>query len=499
MNWPPLSSETSKELARIIQEAVQQKPKNLLEHVAAELQAASGWDTASYEKRFEECKRIPRKYVLEDRCPSGQNPFVWVPMRYSDETILEQLRREARDFSAAVLGCVPVSREALLNHARVAYPELAYFPEGSEGQRRADSALLAVYLTLTGAAVDTARDHPEMDGPLLLWARERLQQGLQKSGELLDALVICALLGLLEYSEGFCAAYGEGGVVASEAVLRALRRSPGALPSFRRLPSHLQTLAEAVRSTSLPFEDFLAAEAIPAHLASVKENLGPLESGVTFLLCSLAIERVVAAAVAPPGQGSRVELVKLGAQAVAAVEKYSAQKAYELFLKKRAEQVEWRLIRDNALQRAVVRVCCMAGLETKEEWDEVEAAMKHLSETEREVFQREVGQKDGTPGGPAAEKGPTFVLAGASLYLRRARLNPFAEALFPGPALKVLVRILEEATRSYASSKERVLRLSLYALASFAEKYTGNGATSFEDVFFLLEETPAGIAVRVTG
>ncbi|CAE7638107.1 unnamed protein product [Symbiodinium sp. CCMP2592] len=64
--------------------------EDLFGFVIAEFQKKSTLDPSEFEAHFLECKRQSRTYVLEDRCPANEDPMVWVPMRYNDDTILKQ-------------------------------------------------------------------------------------------------------------------------------------------------------------------------------------------------------------------------------------------------------------------------------------------------------------------------------------------------------------------------------------------------------------------------
>merc|ERR1740117_1651642 len=103
MNWPPLTPECSRSVGDAIRDAVDKKPKDLLEHVARYMEEMSKLDPAEFEKHFETCRREPRSYKLEERCPASQDPMAWVPMRYSDDTIRLTLEQRALDLVAEIV------------------------------------------------------------------------------------------------------------------------------------------------------------------------------------------------------------------------------------------------------------------------------------------------------------------------------------------------------------------------------------------------------------
>ncbi|CAE7446481.1 unnamed protein product [Symbiodinium necroappetens] len=77
--------------------------EDLFGFVIAELERKSTLDPNEFEAHFLECKRQSRTYVLEDRCPSNEDPMVWVPMRYNDDTILLKQQRLAHELWMDVL------------------------------------------------------------------------------------------------------------------------------------------------------------------------------------------------------------------------------------------------------------------------------------------------------------------------------------------------------------------------------------------------------------
>ena len=67
MNWPPLHTETSEVLALVLKDVVTTRPRDLFECTAQLLQEKSGLNPTAFQEHFDECKRKPRVYELEER------------------------------------------------------------------------------------------------------------------------------------------------------------------------------------------------------------------------------------------------------------------------------------------------------------------------------------------------------------------------------------------------------------------------------------------------
>eukprot|EP00442_Polarella_glacialis_P059126 CAMPEP_0115152920 /NCGR_PEP_ID=MMETSP0227-20121206/66427_1 /TAXON_ID=89957 /ORGANISM="Polarella glacialis, Strain CCMP 1383" /LENGTH=145 /DNA_ID=CAMNT_0002563579 /DNA_START=26 /DNA_END=459 /DNA_ORIENTATION=- len=133
MNWPALTPECSQAIAEVLKDVVQKRPKDLFEHVANQLQERSGLDREQFKASFEGYKRQPQTYVLEDRCPQDEDPLIWVPMRYNDDTILQKLRSRCVDLLQDVLSKEPLDNgRALFDNALVTFPELMYLRNSPE-------------------------------------------------------------------------------------------------------------------------------------------------------------------------------------------------------------------------------------------------------------------------------------------------------------------------------------------------------------------------------
>lgn len=501
MNWPGLSPECTHELATALSEACQLKPKDLFEHVAKKLQdratELSGVGPDDFRSHFEECKRTARTYALEEFCPPEQDPLTWVPMRYNDETIFQILRSSALQIIADILSSEPVPDFGkLVPLAKAALPELAYL-RGTAEEITALQALRVVYLGLSGACEsgldDSLEDADVMYsfrcGPVLHLVRD-ICAPLRRREELVEALIIVSLFRALGASEVFRDRFGGGAASPEMAMRNAIDTEPECLPSYQRLKERSQELVLAALQAWFPIDMLVSAEAVPAHLAKVKDLLLPQDMGVEFFMASLAVDHAVRHRSSTVADES-VDLLRLASQTVGNVEKYAAPRAYEIYLKRRAERQSWRLAREDLQQRATIRLCCAMGLEDGEAWSAMGEAFSALSEREREALKVELGRKDGIAEAPA------YILDGSDAFLAQAYQN---DEIALESAVKLLARILEDASRNFDKSlKHKVVRLCLVGLPARARSFRMEGI-HFEDLAFTLEETgPGEVHVRVAG
>jgi len=496
MHWPPLDPDTSKAIADVLADVVKSRPAELLEYVAQKLQERSGLEPGAFEAHFEECKRKPRTYVLEEVCPAGQDPFLWVPMRYNDDTILLLLKERAMEMVTDILSQEPLEDGGTLaGRARVAFPELLYL-RGAPEEAVAIQMLRAVSLVCSSCqnVLEQDSDANGMDDadPMLSFhcaafvacARELLLEQMSENGAALavEALIVCCLLRVIGRHAGFQERYGGGLAVPELAVGHALEQEAQSLPSFHRLGDAQRQLVASALQACFPFEQLLSTELVPASLARVKDLMVPCEGGVLFLTAVVAVEHMVQCRTVLVSDGV-IDSVRLGAACLSAVEKYSAGRAYELFLKKRAERYSWRLVRDDLMQRATIRLCCLAGMEDADAWGEMLMVVEELPDAEKDVLKMELGRKDGIA------DVPVYAPIGAAALLIAAQKNT-SVGLASGVA--ALCRVLGAASRTFDRSlSHRVVRLQLKSLAARAQKHT-QGGRPFEETPFTLEEQGQG-------
>eukprot|EP00931_Biecheleriopsis_adriatica_P021137 TRINITY_DN13913_c0_g1_i1.p1 TRINITY_DN13913_c0_g1~~TRINITY_DN13913_c0_g1_i1.p1 ORF type:complete len:514 (+),score=131.01 TRINITY_DN13913_c0_g1_i1:76-1617(+) len=493
MNWPALTPECSQAIAEVLKDAVQQRPKDLFGMVAAELERKSGIDPAEFANFFAECKQKPRKYVLEDRCPAEENPFDWVPMRYNDDTILHKLQNDASELFADIMSTeeLPSGRE-LFDRASQAYPELSYLRDSPQEVEAMENlrGLALCCSGFPGALEEESGGLSMLEdadasltfrcASLLAGVREHLltpvafasQEGMMSSIEKLEALMVFQVLCFIGQNQNFRQHYGftsdqDPQVVAVAAVDNFIE----AVPSFGRLPQASKVLIKSVLQAYVPFCWLLHAEALPVHFLSQKEWIAKTEGGLLFALAAAALQYIPSQRTvqAPP---ETQDLIRVVGTCLPNVEKNSASRAYELYLRKRAERHQWRLMRDDFMHRSIIRLCCMVGIEKTSTWNEIEALVESLSDKEKQVLKSELGEKDGI----ACVSG--YVLTGISKLLAQVFNN---ERLNLRSGVRLVIRLLEALVQSYDGTGMPVIQVDLEALIARARDYSGGP---------LLEDTP---------
>jgi len=486
---------------------VHKKPKDLFEYVAQALQDQSGLDPAEFEAYFEECRRKPRTYVLEDRCPAGQDPLTWVPMRFNDDTILLTLQQRAAELTSEILSALPIEdTKGFLDRATVAFPELMYVrdqPSETVSSQRtyhsvelfAFQSLRAVYLACTGcegaALDDEAVEFSFQCDGLAKEARAQVRQGVRDEATL-ETLIVLLILRALGSRETFQKAYGGGHAQAEKAALHAIEHDAGAIPSFSRLTAQQKTLVTSCLEAFFPLHMLVAAEAVPGHFLQVKESLVPEEGGLSLFSCAMLVDNLVHMR-SSLMTDEYVDLARLGAQSLIAVEKYSAPRSYELYLKKRAERHAWRIVRDDLFMKAIVRICCLSGREDTDFWNQMLNVCEELPDHEKEVLKVELARKDG------CAESPVYVLLGAGKFLEAASGDD-ATAGMPS-ALVLLARVMEDASRHFHRAlghNQRMVNIDITGLAKRAKEQ--GGGVPFEDTPFTLKESgPCAVVVELAG
>lgn len=396
-----------------------------------------------------------------------------------------------------ILAKEPVMQfEQLTDTLQVAYPELAYLRDSGE-QIFSMQVLRAVYLAGSGVSEWLLENALEDRSVVfsyrcqhLLANLRRFLQPLGAGPSFLEGVLYCVLFRVLGTNEGFRQRFGRSCSQPEQVVLQAIEHERHVLPSFQRLSEKYQELVMATLQAWFPLELLVNAEAVPAHLTKIKDQLLPLEGGVEFFLCALALEHAARHRSADVSSET-ADIVRLAGQAIASLDKYAAPRAYELYLKRRAERMHWRLPREDHLQRAIIRLACAQGIEESEAWSEMMAAVEGLTDREKEAVQVELGVKDGL------SEAPAYVLEGGGLFLAEAYEN---DQVPLESGVKMLARILEDASRTFGTSlKHKVVRLSLEGLPARARAFRV-GDVGFEDLAFTLEEkSPGEVAVRVAG
>mmetsp|Transcript_63318 Transcript_63318/g.151051 ORF Transcript_63318/g.151051 Transcript_63318/m.151051 type:complete len:497 (+) Transcript_63318:158-1648(+) len=485
MNWPPLSPECSDAIAAVLRDVVRTKPSNPLDQVAQKLQQLSGLDPAAFEEGFNECKARPRMYVLEDVCPPNADPYSWVPMRYNDDTILDMLAQRVADVVADVLSPEMVTDFAgFMQRVNIAFPEASYL-RGSPQAVLFAQTFRAFYLVASGSpqVIENLDDeNPELafSCPRLVeWGRSQVHEMSRSVEWMVEALAVGCLLRVVAQNPSFQQRLGGSSTSPDIALLHALSNAPEAMPSYVRLTEDGKRVVVASLQVQFPIRLLFTTEAVPYHFQRVKDVLASFEGGLPYVLSIMAIEHVAHLRMATVSD-EEIDIKRICVQSLEAVEKRQASRAYELLLKKRAERQSWRLVRDDYLMRAVIRLCCFAGLDGKQQWGEMQIAVEKLSPSEQEILKSELGRKDGL------SEVPCFVLHGANAFMTAAMDNA---NVGQSGAIKLLVRVLLELQQQHKSVSASVIDVKLSGLVALCRSYTD--AAPLDEMPFVVE--PSGV------
>eukprot|EP00971_Amphidinium_carterae_P033447 658797-Amphidinium_carterae.1 len=356
MNWPTLSQECTDAIAAALRDVVNVKPRNPLEHVAKHLQDRSGLDSSQFEEYFNECKARPRTYILEDTCPPNADPYVWVPMRYNDETILGVLAQRVADVVADILSRDLVDNfKDMLPKADAAFPEIAYLRGSPEALLFAQT-FRALYLVTSGCpmVLESLDDEdPQLSFScqrLVEWGRSQVHEMSRSVDWMVESLVVGCLLRVVAQNAVFQQRLGGSAMSPEAALLHALNTAPEALPSYTRLTEDGKRAVVSSLQVHFPIRLLFTTEAVPYHFQRVKDLMASFEGGLPYVLSVMTIEHVAHLRTAKVSD-AEVDIKRLCIQSLVAVDKRPAQRAYDILLKKRAERQAWRLVRDDYLMR----------------------------------------------------------------------------------------------------------------------------------------------------
>jgi len=436
---------------------------------------------------------------LEERCPPGQDPIVWVPMRYSDDTMLQVLKKWFVDLTHDMGSSHPItSSESFIDAAVVAMPELSYLWDSPQEQL-AHKTLRALLLCCS-ASPGVLRWNLEDENAALTYRCESLIKSVrgppldlaiqgENQGDKLEVLIICSLLRVIGRHAGFQRLYGGGCITPEEVIRNAIDHHPEVLPSVCRLPLERKELIVATLGACFPLELLMDGEIVPFHLNNIREGLLDIPEGINFLLMVVAIEYVTVCQQMVV-EDVALDLVRLSGQCIAALEKHGAARAYELFLKKRAEWHSWRFARDNLLHHAVVRLCCFLRTEDEKAWSELSATMDKFSESEKDLLKTELAFKDGL------NETPVYYLQGIGALMSAAWKNPKVTI---NSGLKMLIKILEAVAQSFDATKSyEVVTIQVQDLADRAQNF--GGPEPFQGLPFTVERIrPSTVNICTVG
>lgn len=486
MNWPSLSNECSEAIADVLKDAVQARPKDLFEYVAQKLQERSGLSASAFEALFHDCKAKPKTYVLEERCPVAKDPFAWVGVRYNDDTGLMMLRHLTQDLLGDMLSAdFNIDGHGLYGRASCCFPEFQYL-RGFVQEFQAIQSIRALFLMCCNEG-SVAAGLEDADAKLSFRC-QGLIEVIRSQFQLLDpsmleTLVVCIMMQALGDHAGFCARYGGGLSGQRKGSLFACEHHAAALPSYRRLAAPQQALVLKVIEAYVSLSSIVSTEAVGLHFLRLKDSLAAHPKGLELYIGAAGIEYAVQNR-SRVFSADMVDAARAATQCVAELQRASAPRAYELLLKRRAEKHQWRVVRDDFLLKAVVRLCCMAGLEETSSWEEVLQFVDALADSEKEMLQLELGAMDGITQSPAC------ILSGASDVLQQAAKLK-RETLTSGRVIRMFLRILEDTVRT--CQRMQHLRTITIVINELSEYVRGmSEGMPFEDLPFSLVETGPG-------
>jgi len=507
MNWPSLHDESSDALADVLKQAIHKRPKDLFAFVADALQKRSGYDQAEFEKFFEECKQKPRTYVLEDRCPAGQDVYSWIPLRFSDQTILKSVNNRVDDLLAEMTSGLPVGDlKSFFDRVCLACPEVMYI-RASPSEEITDFSSMrpeelyffqtvrSIYLSITTSDAAAEHETSEMDfrcTSLLAESRAVIAASVLQP-EMLQVVLVVTLLRAVGSNESFQHRLGGDHNLAGAAAVHAIEREAVSMPSYLNLSNEKKRLVKGILQDFVPLASLVSAEAVPVELLQVKEDLAEVEGGLDVVLSAMFADHVAncRSQEVPP---ESVDILRATCQCVHSLKQYSGPRSYEMILKRRAESHDWRIVRDDHTAKATVRICCFAGIEDSKVWNDIQKTVEQLPDAEKDALKMELARKDG------CAESPVYKCLGAGRFVEAGIKNA---SISTRALLLLLARVLEGVAKEYDRSvtpNERVVILYMDDLVRKATTHTSSCPEPFEDTHFFFENAgPCQVRVRVSG
>lgn len=422
MNWTDLSEGLTTSLRQILEDAYAKKPPGLLEFVASELEARAGYKPGEFESLFEEAKKAKRTYKLEDECPAGVDPMVWIPRRYDDEAILVFLRAQGRDTAEHAKHGAHTQQGW-----QQTYPEFAYL------RARPELRWLLRYLQAIAQVVreDAPDEEPAQE------IVKMLKEHLDDQGQTLD-FEEAAAAGILRVLYGLPEFQWED---RPETPFGMFEARPTLFPTIMRMSAPAQGRIKSLTSLCI-FEEFLNGELLPATLSKIKDV-----PNVPSLFCVFVAEYLSGLDVR--GEMLTEALTKKVLRALASLQDVGSKTPHIIasqYLEKTAVAAQFAFDKSSLVCRAVVRFALLCELDLKPGGcAKVEAAFQELSAKEKHALQRELC-KDGLLQYPA------FSLVHAHKLLSVASANPDIPLV---SALRLFTGIITEAATEAAGAQGR--------------------------------------------
>jgi len=394
-----------------------------------------------------------------------------------------------------------------INKLREVFPEIDFLKvesaEASLIYRQTICALTSVYW-LVGEQFEafTRQQRPmENDEKLSESSWGKMLKLVESLGDQqLDVVMVCLVLRALSQIQKFREQLAPRARTSDEVLLQVVDQCPKVLPSYVRLRAGPQAVVRQCLAKDFDFSQFVHAENIPASLENVKEILRDHEARDCYTAVVFAEAAGSMGHVSQEGSLFMTE----GSFTIwnAAIQAWRSQQdgddidvsdLYERMLEKRAEFC-WR-IQDGiprslslGIDRAKLRLACMAKIADGKGYLDVERAFTELDSSERVTLAKYLNT-DGI------KEKPGFILCGCPAFLHCARAN---SQVGLAPAIKIMLRIYEESAKEFRGSSQAVITIQMGKLTGFARDFFG--AVHFQDLQFSLErhhETEALVVPKV--
>jgi len=322
-------------------------------------------------------------------------------------------------------------------------------------------------------------------GKIQHWIEAMSDNDSDAGKELLHVVLVAVVVSGVAKIPKFQAQLAPGAKNHRETVKCVLDKCPKVLPSYSRLDLRQRSLLHKCLVCEFDFEQFLLAESLPASLTAVSRMLQepPCTRDERKQLLLVFLFVIFAWMCGSEGERSeegsvymteeRFLRVGAGVEAVLLLEEGGRERAaYDQLLTARAEALEMDL--EKHRDRAVVRLACMAQVSNVLDLVPITDAFKALDRGEQEAL-------TGYLNADAIDETPGFVLRGMSAFLGIARTN---EEVGLTDAIKILLKVYEEAWKEYHWSDESLVYVNLGKLQFFAKSFFGSAR--FQDVPFEL-------------
>jgi len=407
-----------------------------------------------------------------------------------------------------------VREPGFMKKIALCFPELKFFV-GDEtvnnGSKRTIGSLLSLFWVMTDSA-DAFRRGQAVDDKLSDKSWALLMDTMQRVSSELDfcGLVMCGLAIMLI---GRIPKFGEQlapGVKGYKEILRhVLVNCKNVCPSFARMNQWEQNMVRECLTQDFDFEQFVSGEGLPMSLTNLKDLLqtpeeveGPPSGREYFqhfkvftlleLAGSMGAESLEGSVYMTEQQFLKYNIGMSALEKLLSPE-CTEQMVWVEMLRMRAKKCEFNLDEDIPDTLALARIACLCNVSTPAQMALISTAWGDLDSSERDRLTEHL-TADGIRGKTEAKQRrpselrpapvPAFVLVGMPAFLECAWNNPEVGIL---SALRVMLRIYEDAITKFDGSEEALVSIQLGQLSAFAKVFFGSVA--FQDLPFDLRPT----------